>query len=128
VTSRKSEEDIRLPSREEIIRKAEDGVFDRNTLLALPHKVICGDCGCDNSVIFLKYLKSGEFEIGETQTVEVTYAAPTSTGLGRSIERSTPLVFRIECKKCGTVTPHSPVSLEYLLFAAKRKRECGMYI
>ena len=128
VTSRKSGQPVRLPSREEIIRKAEEGIFDHNTLLALPHKVICRDCGYDNNVTFLEYLKSGKFEIGETKTVEVTYAAPTSTGLDRTTEESTPLVFRIECRKCGTVTPHSPVSLEYLLFAATRKGKSDMYI
>lgn len=125
---RKSRQPVRLPSREEIRRKAEEGIFDHNALLALPHKVICRDCGYDNNVTFLEYLKSGKFELGETETVEVTYAAPTSTGLGRTIERSTPLVFRIECERCGTATQHTPVSLEYLLFAVTRKGECGIYI
>ena len=117
-----------LPSKDEIRRMAEAGVFDRNPLLAVPHEVRCKDCGYGNRAIFLEFLRSGKFEVGETKIVEVTYAAPTFTGLGRTLERSTPLMFRIECKRCGTVTTHTPMSLEYLLFTSRKRETPGIYI
>ncbi len=119
---------VRLPSKEEIRRQAEAGVFDLNPLLATPHRVICRDCGYGNRVVFLEYLRSGKFEIGKTEMIEVTYAAPTAMGLGRAFERSTPLVFGIECGKCGAVTGHSPLSLEYLLFTTRKRRAPNIYV
>ena len=116
------------PTKEEIREQAARGVFDRNPLLAVPHEVRCLGCRHDNKVIFLDYLRSGRFEVGETKMLEVTYAAPSFTGSGRTIERSTPLVFKIECRRCGTATDYSPVSLEYLLFATQRKEVSGIYI
>lgn len=118
---------VRLPTKEKIRELAGKGVFDRNPLLSAPHKVSCKDCRYGNRVVFLEYLRSGRFEIGETKMLEVTYATPI-TGLGRTIERSTPLVFKIECTRCGTVTPYAPVSLEYLLFATERRETYGIYI
>ena len=119
---------VRLPTKEKIRELAGKGVFDRNPLLSTPHDVICKDCRHRNRVVFLEYLRSGRFEIGETKMLEVTYATPSFTGLGRTIERSTPLVFKIECRRCGTVTPYAPVSLEYLLFATERRETKGIYV
>lgn len=119
---------IQLPTREQIREQAAEGFFDRNPLLSTPHQVMCKDCRHRNRVVFLEYLRSGQFEIGETKMLEVTYATPSFTGLGRTIERSTPLVFKIECRRCGTVISYSPVSLEYLLFATERRETSGIYI
>jgi len=118
----------RLPSKKEIREEAERGVFDRNPLLVAPHEVVCNDCRHRNRVVFLEYLRSGRFEVGETEMIEVTYAAPTLTGLGHTLERTTPLVIRIECERCGTITSCSPVSLEYLLFTTTRKEIVEIYI
>ena len=117
-----------LPSKDEIRRKAENGVYDRNPLLAIPHEVICKDCGHKNRAIFLEYLKSGQFEVGDTEVIEVTFAAPTSTGLSRNLERTTPIIIRFKCEKCGTLTSHSPMSLEYLLFTTRKRETPGIYI
>lgn len=119
---------VRLPTREQIREQAAEGVFDRNPLLAIPHEVTCAGCGHRNTVVFLEYLKSGRFDVGKTRMLEVTYAAPSLTGLGRTTERSTPLVFKIECERCGTLTDYSPLSLEYLLFATQSKETSGIYI
>lgn len=118
----------RLPLKEEIRRKAENGVFNRNPLLAIPHEVICKDCGYKNKAVFLEYLKSGQFEVGDTEVIEVTFAAPTSTGLSRNLERTTPIIIQLKCEKCGTLTSHSPMSLEYLLFTTRKKERSGIYI
>jgi len=119
---------IQLPTKEQIREQAAKGFFDRNPLLSAPHEVTCKDCRCRNRVVFLEYLGSGQFEVGETKMLEVTYATPSFTGLGRTIERSTPLVFKIECRRCGTEIPHSPVSLEYLLFTTERRETSEIYI
>ena len=118
---------VRLPTKEKIRELTGKGVFDRNPLLSTPHEVTCKDCRHRNRVVFLEYLRSGRFEVGETKMLEVTYVTPI-TGLGRTIERSTPLVFKIECRRCGTVTPYAPVSLEYLLFSTERRETNGIYV
>ena len=119
----------RLPSKEEIRAGAEEGVFDRNPLLTKPHEFMCKGCGCRQKIVYLDYLKSGRFELGKTEIVEVAHAAPTLTGLGRAFERMTPLFIRIKCKRCGTETSYSPISLEYLLFTIRKKeRSENVYI
>jgi hypothetical protein len=119
---------FRLPSKAEIRKEAERGVFDRNPLLATPHEILCEDCGCRHRVIFLQYLRSGQFEFGKTETIEVVHAAPTPTGLRRTVERITPIIIRIECDRCGSETSCNPLSLEYLLFTTSRKESCGLYV
>ena len=116
------------PSEEELKEKAEQGVFDRNPLLATPHEVVCRDCKYRNRVVFLEYLKSGQFEIGETRMIEVTFTYPTATGLGRALERATPIIIHIKCKKCGSVISYSPMNLEYLLFTESRDKRSGIYV
>lgn len=115
-------------SQEEVREKAQKGAFDRNPLLATTHEVICSDCKYRNRVIFLGYLKRGEFEVGETKMIEVTFASPTATGLGRALERATPIIIHIKCKKCGSIFSYSPMSLEYLLFTETRNESSGIYI
>jgi len=118
----------RLPSREEIRRNAEGGLFDRNPLLAASHEVQCKHCGCRRRVVFLEYLRSGHFELGKTEMVEVFHAAPSPTGLRRAVENITPLIIRIECDKCEAETSYSPLSLEYLLFTTRTREKRGLYI
>jgi len=101
-----------------ILRKAREGAFDSNPLLATSHKAACKTCGCTYEMVYLQHLKSGKFEIGDTQTVEMVYtyfAIPEHT-----TEKVTPIIFKFKCRKCGTETIHSPISLEYLMYTAAR--------
>jgi len=120
---------LRRSPKDEIINIARKGVFDRNPLLAAPHELICKACGCKRKITFLDHLKSGRFELGETQMVEVSHAAPTILGLSHDMERITPLIMTVRCERCGTEMSCSPVSLEYLLFTAtKQEKMKNMYV
>jgi len=116
-------------SKWEIVDKARKGFFDGNPLLATPHRLVCKACGCTREVTYLSYVKSGRFKLGKTTVMEVAYSAPTLTGLGHSLERATPIIIRVKCRKCGSEMLCSPVSLEYLLFtAAKEQKLEQMYV
>ncbi len=118
-----------LRSKREIVDKARKGVFNGNPLLATPHRLVCKACGCARKITYLSYLKSGRFRLGKTRVMEVVYAVPTITGLGRTMERATPIIIRVKCRKCRTEMSCSPVSLEYLLFtAAKEQKLEQMYV
>ncbi len=118
-----------LRSKREIVDKARKGFFDGNPLLAAPHRLVCKACGCTRKITYLSYLKSGRFRLGKTRMMEVVYAAPTLTGLGGTMERATPIIIRVKCKKCRREMSCSPVSLEYLLFtAAKEHKLEQMYV
>jgi hypothetical protein len=61
--------------------------------------------------------------------IEVSYAAPTILGLSHAMERITPIIMTVRCKKCGTEISSSPLSLEYLLFTAtKQEKMKKMYV
>lgn len=116
-------------SKREVVDKARKGFFNGNPLLATPHRLVCKACGCTRKVTYLSYLKSGRFRLGETRMMEVVYAVPTLTGLGRTTERVTPIVIRVKCRKCGSEVSCSPVNLEYLLFTtAKEQKLEQMYV
>lgn len=117
-----------LPTKEEIIAEAEKGVFNRNPLLTTPHEVVCKDCGYRRNIIFLDYVRSGAFELGKTEMVEVVHAAPTFTGLGQTLEQMTPLIIRVTCERCEAEMSFSPLSLEYLLFTTQRNDSATFYI
>ena len=117
-----------LPTKEEIIAEAEKGVFNRNPLLTTPHEVACKECGYRRNIIFLDYVRSGAFELGKTETVEVVHAAPTLTGLGRTLEQMTPLIILVKCERCEAEMSFSPLSLEYLLFTTQRNDSSTFYI
>jgi len=104
-----------------IVQKVREGVFDRNPLLATPHTVECRSCGCVQKIIYLSYLRSGRFELGETKPVEVAYAAPTLEGLNYASESVTPLLIQVKCGRCGAKILCCPASLEYLMFTAGRQ-------
>ena len=120
---------FRSNPKEEIIERARKGVFDSNPLLATPHELVCKACGCKRKITYLDYLKSGRFDLGKTQMVEVSYAAPTIFGLSLTMEKITPIIMTIRCERCGTEISCSPVSLEYLLFTAmKQQKMKSMYV
>jgi len=102
----------------EIMEKARGGVFDSNPLLAALHHVTCKACGHVYEMVYLRHLKSGKFEIGETQIVEMVY---TYLAIPEHItEKVTPVIFRFKCEKCRTETACSPISLEYLMYTATK--------
>jgi len=103
-----------------IIGKAREGAFDRNPLLATSHQAICKACGCAHEVVYLRHLKSGRFEIGDTQMVEVVYTYLAIPELEHATEKVTPILIKFKCGKCGTETVYSPVSLEYLMYTAAK--------
>lgn len=129
-TERKSDARVlRRDSKEKIVEDAKKGIFNGNPLLATSHALVCKTCGHKKGITYLSYLKSGRFELGETRMVEVVYAAPTISGLGRTMERVTPIILWVKCDVCGAAMHCSPVSVEYLLFAvAKGQKSQQMYI
>jgi len=121
--------DLQHDPKKEIVDKAKKGVFDGNPLLATSHALVCKTCGHKQKITYLSYLKSGQFELGKTKMVEIVHAAPTISGLRHAMERVTPIIIRIKCKRCGTEMSCSPVSIEYLLFTvAKEQKLDQMYV
>lgn len=117
-----------LPSKEEIQQHANQGAFNQNPLLATPHEVVCASCKRTWKIIFLECLKTGHFELGKTEMLEVTYAAPTMTGLNRTAEPTTPLLIAAPCPECGLNNTFRPMSLEYLLYTVARRTSQGFYV
>jgi hypothetical protein len=113
---------VNLPSKEEIITQARQGVFNNNPLLVNPHEVECKNCKRKNRVIYLDFLKSGQFKIGETRKVDVLQLDNSFGGLNQIQENITPLILKKECKQCGTKNSWSPINLEYLLFAKNTQK------
>jgi len=112
-----------------IMKKAREGAFDRNPLLATLHQAICKTCGCAYEMVFLRHLKSGKFEIGDTQMVEVVYTYLAIPALEQATEKVTPIIIKFKCGKCGAETACSPISLEYLMYTmAKPPKLELMYV
>ncbi len=120
---------FRRDLKQKIMTRARRGLFDRNPLLATSHQVVCKACGFVQKITYLDYLKSGRFELGRTQMIEVSYAAPTIFGLGHAMEKTTPIIVTVKCERCGTEMSCCPVSVEYLLFTAKKQEKMkSMYV
>ncbi len=118
----------RLPTKAEVMAEAQRGAFNRNPLLTTPHEVTCTHCRDRRTVVFLDYVRSGAFDVGKTETVDVALAAPTLTGLEHTMEQMTPLIIRIRCERCGSETAYSPLTVEYLLFTLQRSVSATFYI
>lgn len=103
-----------------IVKKSREGAFDRNPLLATLHQTVCDACGHIYEMVYLRYLKSGKFEIGNTQMVEVVYSSLAMPELERTTEKVTPILIKFKCDKCGTEIVCSPISLEYLMYTATK--------
>jgi len=99
--------------------------FDKNPLLNTPHQTRCKSCGNRLSLIYLDYLKSGRFKLGEAMTVE----APQSyaSGFTYENEQATPIIIEIKCAQCESKIEVKPVSLEYLLFTIGKSRSEHIY-
>ena len=100
--------------KEEIVREALKGTFDKNPRLASPHRLTCEKCGNTRTIVYLTFLRSGKFEVEGTRIVEVTYSAPTVTGIAYGREALTPLTVRISCKGCGHEIRDSSITAEWL--------------
>jgi len=112
-----------------IMKKAREGAFDRIPLLAALHQAICKACGCVNEMVYLRHLKSGKFEVGDTQMVEIVYTSFAQPELEHTTEKVTPIIIKVKCGRCGTETVCSPISLEYLMYtAAKPPKPEFMYV
>lgn len=112
-----------------IIDMARKGVFNRNPMLAASHELACKACGCTQKITYLDRLKSGRFELGKTRVVEVAVAAPTISGLLSTRERITPIIIRVRCERCEAEISCTPVSVEYLLFTARKPQKLEyMYV
>jgi len=109
--------------KDKIMHKVREGVFDRNPLLATPHAVECKTCGCTQKITYIKYLKTGKFELGKTKIIEVAYDDLAFLGLSYTTESVTPILIQIRCEKCGTRISCCPTSLEYLMFTARKRVE-----
>jgi len=57
--------------KEAVIEKARKGIFNNNPLLSTPHVVACQKCKHVEHVVYLDYLRSGDFEFGKTEQVEI---------------------------------------------------------
>jgi hypothetical protein len=120
---------LRHNPKKEIINWAKKGVFDSNPLLATPHSAKCKACGFSEKITYLSYLKSGRFELGESRTIEVSYAAPTLLGLSHTLEKITPIIITKRCERCGSEVSCTPVSVEYLFFTATKQNKMeNMYV
>lgn len=116
-------------SKDTIIDMARKGIFDHNPLLSTSHELACDVCKSTQRITYLECLKSGHFELGKTRHVEVVVAAPTISGLLSTREKITPIIIRVKCKRCKAEILCTPVSLEYLMFTAKKPEKLGyMYI
>jgi len=112
-----------------IMKKAREGAFDRIPLLAALHQATCKACGCANETVYLCHLKSGKFEVGDTQMVEMIYTSLAMPELEHTIEKVTPIIIKLKCGRCGTETVCSPISLEYLMYTAtKPPKPESMYV
>ena len=57
--------------KEIIVEKAQKGIFNNNPLLSTIHVVTCQKCTHRQHIVYLDYLKSGEFELGKTEQVKI---------------------------------------------------------
>ncbi len=109
--------------KETILDKAREGVFDHNPLLSTIHSVTCEKCGRRLNIVYLDYLKSGEFEVGRAEQVEVL---TTQGPVGWSdMERVRPIIISLTCEGCNCLIEARPVSIEYLMVIIDRPKTSG---
>ena len=108
-----------------IMDEAKKNTFDRNPLLNTAHQALCKNCGNIMSLIYLDYLKSGHFKLGEAKTVEALQAYASSFIYEK--EQATPIIIEVKCAQCESKNEVKPVSLEYLLFTIGKSRSEQIY-
>jgi len=119
----KKDEGKALQLKELIINKAREGVFDHNPLLSTSHLITCQKCKHQRSIVYLNYLKTGEFEIGTTTQIDVL----STQGIFSFLEKElfTPLVIGLTCDQCSSSIEIKPVSAEYLQVLIDRPTATG---
>ena len=98
--------------KEIIMENARKGTFDNSPLLSTAHPVTCPNCKYRQSIVLLEYLKTGEFEIGKAEQMEVLITEGIMDILEK--ETFTPIVARPVCKGCGSPLEVKLVNFEYL--------------
>ena len=95
-----------------IVEHARKGAFDSSPLIRTAHPVPCPSCKGTQSVVLLEYLKTGDFEIGKAEQVDVFITEGIINFLEH--ETHTPIVVRPVCKGCGSPLEVKLVNVEYL--------------
>ena len=110
-----------------IVEKAQKGIFNNNPLLSTTHVVTCQKCRHRQHIVYLDYLRSGEFELGKTEQVEIL---DTQGPIGfLETDKITPIIPSLICEKCGCQIKTQPVSVEYLKTIIERPKTVGiMYV
>ena len=121
--SKKESEETSSRLKAMIIEKALEGKFDHNPLLSTTHDVTCLNCTHRQSVVYLDYLKAGEFDFGEPAQVEVPIFQGAISLL--DLEKITPLIITVTCDQCNSKKEVDPISVEYLQGIINRPRPSG---
>lgn len=110
-----------------IIEQARKGAFNQNPLLSTVHVVTCQSCNRRQHVVYLKYLKSGDFEVGKAEQIEVLDTSGPIGILER--EKVTPIIISLLCQACGCRNEVQPVNAEYLQVILDRPQAVrAMYV
>jgi len=113
--------------KEVVVDKAQKGIFNNNPLLSTTHVVTCQKCKHIEHIVYLDYLRSGEFEFGKTEQVEILDIQGAISFL--DTEKITPIILSLICKRCGCQFKIHPVSVEYLKIIIDRQKIPGiMYV
>jgi hypothetical protein len=109
------EDERRSTQLKKIIKdEASKGVFDHIPLLSATHSVTCPKCKRRQQLVYLDYLKSGDFELGKAEQIEVlTPQGPVGI---IEMEKFTPIAIKLGCVECHGQIEVRPISAEYLIF------------
>ena len=126
-TSAQEDEEKSSQLKEIIIDRARRGLFNHNPLLSTVHFVTCQGCKKRQSVVYLDYLRSGEFDFGKAEQIEVLTSQGAVGFL--EMEKVTPIVISLSCDECGCRFEVRPVSAEYLRVIIDKSKASGtMYV
>ena len=113
--------------KEFIMVTARKGTFNKNPLLSTTHTITCQQCQHSQSIVYLDSLKSGAFEVGKAEEIEVLDSSKPIES--PEMEKVTPISINLVCKKCGYCMEVRPVSVEYLQVVITRPPASGaMYV
>jgi hypothetical protein len=121
--SRRDTEQASSQLKEILIERARNGAFAHNPLLSTAHALTCQQCQQRQRVVYLDYLKAGEFALGKAEQIEVLNSSGPIGVLER--EKVTPIVISRICKTCGCRIEVRPVSVEYLQVIIDRPQALG---